>query len=213
MKKKDSSILNHGQGGVTYQLHPRSLQRACSNLNSDRCCGRTRQEDTSTAPATGTLYTLPAGASGPLEAARHAGSSPRPPRLARSRRPLAAQAEEEGQEEERRGRPPGSGPRGKWGLAQESAEGGEGGGRGGGGEKPRSSSVDATSQECGAGAGAKPKSGQEATLGLPPAAPQTRRGGVSRELSGRAKQEVPPPRRRHGRWPRPEAVKGRRGAG
>lgn len=159
MKKKDSSILNHGQGGVTYQLHPRSLQRARSNLNSDRCCGRTRQEDTSTAPATGTLYTLPAGASGPLEAARHAGSSPRPPRLARSRRPLAAQAEEEGREEERRGRPPGSGPRGKWGLAQESAEGGEGGGRGGGGEKPRSSSVDATSQECGAGARAEIRPG------------------------------------------------------
>nr|XP_025138323.1 uncharacterized protein LOC112584414 [Bubalus bubalis] len=108
-------------------------------------------------------------------------------------------------------------PPGHWGYGRrsrtrvadparhESSKGREGGD----GKKPRSSSADRRSQGCGAGAEVRP--GRHPG----PAAPQTPRSGLGTETQGRAKQEVPPPRRRHprrGRRPRPEAVRGRRRA-
>ena len=94
---------------------------------------------------------------------------------------------------------------GKCGVPRESSKGREGGD----GKKPRSSSADRRSQGCGAGAEVGP--GRHPG----PAAPQTPRSALGTGTQGRAKQEVPPPRRRHprrGRRPRPEAVKGRRRA-
>lgn len=111
------SIPNHGQDSVTYQTHTRTLHRAHRKLNSDRWSGRTRQVDTSTAPATGAYGTLPAGALGPRETVPHAGCRPSPSRLARSRRPLAAQAEE--QEPEGQARPSGSRPLEMWVIPRE----------------------------------------------------------------------------------------------
>ncbi|XP_055250731.1 translation initiation factor IF-2-like [Moschus berezovskii] len=93
--------------------------------------------------------------------------------------------------------------KGKRGVSRESPRGREGGG--GDGKKPRSSSADRPSQGCGAGAEVRP--GRHPG----PAAPQTPRSGLATETQGRAKQEVPPPRRRHprrGRRPRPRPLEG-----
>lgn len=143
--------------------------------------------DTSTAPTTGTHGTLLAGALGPRETVSHAGCWPSPPRLTRSRRPLEAQA----------GGGAGAGePSVPRGLPTPGEMGGSPGElRGPRGRRRRwrwrKAPLLLGGQAFSGLGGPVLTSGQEATLGPPPAATSNPAAAVSRPKGARSRKSRP----------------------
>ena len=210
------SIPNHEQDSVTYQTHTRTLQRAHRKLISDRCSGRTRQVDT---------Y-LHCSSHGRLRHSSRRGTGPTGDGPARGVQAQPVTPGEVSAAARGKGwRAGAGGPSAPLGLPTP-------GNVGYPERAPKAERAAAAMEKNpapprwtgllwglgsgpGPGPGPEPKSDWEATASPPPATLQTPQSGMSPETSGRAKQEVPPPRQRHwrrGRWPRPEAVRGRRRA-